>query len=61
MKRSVLAVAGIAAVACMSTAVWAANNTTETIKLYQEPNVSAKVVETIKTDLPLITIYKNEG
>ncbi|KJF94258.1 SH3 domain-containing protein [Photobacterium angustum] len=61
MKRSILAVASIAAVACMSTAVWAANNTTESIKLYQEPNVSAKVVETIKTDVPLITIYKNEG
>lgn len=61
MKRSILAFAGIAAVACMSTAVWAANNTTETIKLYQEPNVSAKVIETIKTDVPLITIYKNEG
>lgn len=60
MKRSILAFAGIAAVACMSTAVWAANNSTETIKLYQEPNVSAKVVETIKTDIPLITIYKNE-
>ncbi|MCG3865183.1 MULTISPECIES: SH3 domain-containing protein [unclassified Photobacterium] len=61
MKRSILAFAGIAAVACMSTAVWAANNSTETIKLYQEPNASAKVVETIKTDIPLITIYKNEG
>ncbi|EAS66463.1 SH3 domain-containing protein [Photobacterium angustum] len=61
MKRSILAVASIAAVACMSTAVWAANNTKESIKLYQEPNVSAKVIETIKPDVPLITIYNNEG
>ncbi len=61
MKRAVLAFAGIAAVACMSTAVWAATNKADGVKLYNEPNVSAKVVETVKADTPLITIYKQDG
>ncbi len=48
MKRSVLAFAGIAAVACMSTRCKGSNNKADGLKLYNEPNVSAKVVKRLK-------------
>ncbi|OBU29603.1 hypothetical protein [Photobacterium kishitanii] len=60
MKRLAMAITGIVAVTCLSTAAWA-DSSIQTIKVYENPSVSSPVVETIKSAVPLITIYQNNG
>ncbi|MCD9462358.1 hypothetical protein CJF25_05020 [Photobacterium phosphoreum] len=60
MKRLAMAITGIIAVTCLSAAAWADTSIT-TIKVYENPSVTSPVVETIKSEVPLITIYQNNG
>ncbi|WP_256384699.1 SH3 domain-containing protein [Photobacterium toruni] len=60
MKRLAMAITGIIAATCISTAAWA-DTSIQTIKVYENPSVTSPVVETIKSDVPLITIYQNNG
>ncbi|PSU00266.1 SH3 domain-containing protein [Photobacterium iliopiscarium] len=60
MKRLAMAITGIVAVTCLSTAAWA-DTSIQTIKVYENPSITSPVVETIKSEIPLITIYQNNG
>ncbi|OBU17079.1 hypothetical protein CTM88_03300 [Photobacterium aquimaris] len=60
MKRLAVAISGIIAITCLSTAAWA-DSSIKTIKVYENPSVTSTVVETIKSDVPLMTIYQNNG
>ena len=60
MKRLAMVITGILAVTCVSTAAWA-DSSIKTIKVYENPSVTSPVVETIKAEIPLITIYQNNG
>ncbi|MEC6815158.1 SH3 domain-containing protein [Photobacterium toruni] len=60
MKCLAMAITGIIAATCISTAAWA-DTSIQTIKVYENPSVTSPVVETIKSDVPLITIYQNNG
>ncbi|MEC6798231.1 SH3 domain-containing protein [Photobacterium sp. S4TG1] len=60
MKRLAMAITGIVAVTCLSTAAWA-DSSIQTIKVYENPSITSPVVEKIKSDVPLITIYQNKG
>ncbi|MCD9529826.1 SH3 domain-containing protein [Photobacterium carnosum] len=60
MKRLAMAITGIVAVTCLNTAAWA-DTSIQTIKVYENPSITSPVVETIKSEIPLITIYQNNG
>ncbi|WP_297478187.1 SH3 domain-containing protein [uncultured Photobacterium sp.] len=60
MKRLAMAITGIVAITCLSTAAWA-DTSIQTIKVYENPSITSPVVETIKSEIPLITIYQNNG
>lgn len=60
MKRLAMAITGIVAVTCLSTAAWA-DTSIQTIKVYENPSITSPVVETIKSEIPLIAIYQNNG